>query len=127
MENIAWIALFSVVGLAAWMQRGKLDTGPRRLLSASLALLALAVGLLSASLMLEVPDSRGLFVFLALVAIGILIVRRVRRGGGTLAAETAGYTVRTQPRRVAPAPSPLRPGYVSGSRTVRDIENMEVQ
>ena len=125
MENIAWIALFSVVGLAAWMQRGKLDTGPRRLLSASLALLALAVGLLSASLMMEVPDSRGLFAVLALVAVGVLIVRSVRKRQGTLAAETAGYTVRSRPARAArQAPSPL--GY-SGSRTVRDIENMEVQ
>ena len=54
----------------------------------------------------EVPDSRGLFVFLALIAVGVLTVRNVRKGGGTLAAETAHYRVRTQPRTATPAPSP---------------------
>lgn len=125
MANIIGIALFSVFGVVGWAQRGRLTDGPRRLLSASLALLAVAVCLLSMSLALEVPDSRGLFAVLALVAVGVLIVRSVRKRQGTLAAETAGYTVRSRPARAArQAPSPL--GY-SGSRTVRDIENMEVQ
>lgn len=130
MVNIIWIIIFAIVLGAAWFQRPRMTGGPRTLLTASLAALGVALGMLIVSLMLEVPDSRGLFIALALAAVGVLAVRSMRGGGGRLHAQTAGYTVRTVPRRVSPAtraPSPLRPGYVSPSRTVRDIENAEVE
>ena len=120
---------------AAWgiNRRTPFAGGPLVLLRVMLGVAALSLLLIIAATMIEVPDSRGLFIALGVGALLVPLVRRwrgVRAAGGPFHAQAAhvpadGWCVRSAPR--AARPSPVAPGSAWQSATVADIEAMEVQ
>ena len=137
MLTSGWVVAAVEIALiaAAWVvnRRTPVAGGPLIVLSGMLGAAALSLLLIVAATMIEVPDSRGLFIALGLGALSVPLVRRWRGGAGPrvgpLHAQAAhvpagGWQVRAAPRR---QPSPVNPGSAWASATVADIEAMEVQ
>lgn len=129
--DMAAISVWVAFGLLAWRKWGSVTLpGPRRLLRAMTALLALALAMQTGSLLLGTPASRTYVMSAAIAAALVAVVRGAGRRGRTVAAETEaldGYTVRSAAQRVAEAQATAHRGYPSASATVRAIENMEIE
>lgn len=101
--TIAAIALNGIgVGLGMWAWRGRrgMDGGPRLLLDFSLFLAGIALLCAVVALMLDYPESRGVFAVIALAALGLAAARSVR------ARRRAAQTV--QATAAEPEPDQLR-------------------
>ena len=134
MLTSGWVVAAVEIALiaAAWgvNRRTPFAGGPLIVLRVMLGIAALSLLQIVAATMLEVPDSRGLFIALGLGALLAPLVRKWRggRAGGPFHAQAAhvpagGWQVRATPRR---QPSPVAPGSAWQSATVADIEAMEV-
>ena len=134
--------------LATWInvvhRRKPLTGGSLIVFRGAMALTALSLLCIVSAVMLEVPDSRGLFVVLGIVAVGALIAMRLNKSAGPrgpLHAETqqaqrqpqqqgrqqpdiSRYTVRSAP---AVANSGVRVSGGQRSARVRRIQAMEDQ
>lgn len=110
----------ALAGYAIAMHRRQpFEGGTLFTLCAGLALAALSLSMIAAAALIEVPESRGVFVVAALVGLGWLAVRRLRRGPriGPLHAETEAAP--------QPAPRPVKPDvsryHVRGVGEVRPV------
>ena len=136
MLTSGWVVAAVEIALlaAAWSvnRRTPFAGGPLVLLRVMLGFAALSLLLIVAAIMLDVPDSRGLFTALGVGALLVPLVRRWRGAhpaGGPFHAQAAhvpagDWQVRQAPRR---QPSPVAPGSAWASATVADIEAMEVE
>lgn len=121
----------NVVGVAlclyAYSRPWEWERGPLILLRVAAIVQGAALLCTLAALLLEVPESRGLFAAAAIIALGVTLWRkRGAKGRGPLTSEAAAPSASQVPPRPRAARPPRETTTTHRSVTIREIENMEV-